>query len=37
MELTTSVDRAKARRAMEAMMTKRKIDIARIEATAEAI
>lgn len=36
MELTTSVDRDKARRAFAAMMTMRKIDIARIEAAAEA-
>ena len=35
MELTTSSDRGKARRAMEAMMTMRKIDIAAIEAAAE--
>lgn len=34
MELTTSPDRDKARRAMEAMMTMQKIDIARIEAAA---
>ncbi|RNF32996.1 VOC family protein [Paracoccus methylarcula] len=34
-ELTTSADRGKAKRAMEAMMTMRKIDIARIEAAAE--
>ena len=32
MELTTSTDRAKARRAMEAMMTMKKIDIAALEA-----
>ncbi len=32
MELTTSSDRAKAKRAMEAMMTMRKIDIAALEA-----
>ena len=36
MELTTSADRDKARRAFAAMMTMRKIDIARIEAAAEA-
>ncbi|RDD70298.1 VOC family protein [Paracoccus versutus] len=36
MELTTDPDRAKAKRAMEAMMTMRKIDIARIEAAASA-
>ena len=35
MELTTSADRDKARRAFAAMMTMRKIDIARIEAAAE--
>ncbi|RWO63507.1 MAG: VOC family protein [Mesorhizobium sp.] len=34
MELTTSPDRAKARRAMEAMMTMKKIDIAALEAAA---
>jgi predicted 3-demethylubiquinone-9 3-methyltransferase (glyoxalase superfamily) len=34
LELTTSSDRAAARRAFEAMMTMRKIDIARIEAAA---
>jgi predicted 3-demethylubiquinone-9 3-methyltransferase (glyoxalase superfamily) len=32
MELTTAPDRAKAKRAMEAMMTMRKIDIAALEA-----
>ncbi|RCS21757.1 VOC family protein [Phyllobacterium salinisoli] len=32
MELTTSPDRVKAKRAMEAMMTMRKIDIAALEA-----
>ena len=32
MELTTSPDRAKAKRAMEAMMTMKKIDIAALEA-----
>ena len=36
MELTTSADRDEARRAFTAMMTMRKIDIARIEAAAEA-
>ena len=36
MELTTSADRDKARRAFAAMMTMRKIDIAGIEAAAEA-
>ena len=36
MELTTSADRDKARRAFAAMMTMRKIDIARIEVAAEA-
>ena len=36
MELTTSADRDKAGRAFAAMMTMRKIDIARIEAAAEA-
>ena len=36
MELTTSADRDKARRAFAAMMTMQKIDIARIEAAAEA-
>ena len=35
MELTTSADRDKAGRAFAAMMTMRKIDIARIEAAAE--
>ncbi|RWO11304.1 VOC family protein [Mesorhizobium sp.] len=34
MELTTSPDRAKAKRAMEAMMTMKKIDIAVLEAAA---
>lgn len=34
MELTTGADRDEARRAMEAMMTMRKIDIAAIEAAA---
>ena len=34
MELTTSPDRAEARRAMEAMMTMKKIDIAALEAAA---
>ncbi|RWB07594.1 MAG: VOC family protein [Mesorhizobium sp.] len=34
MELTTSPDRAKAKRAMEAMMTMKKIDIAALEAAA---
>ncbi len=32
MELTTSTDRAKAKRAMDAMMTMRKIDIATLDA-----
>jgi predicted 3-demethylubiquinone-9 3-methyltransferase (glyoxalase superfamily) len=32
MELTTDPDRDRARRAMEAMMTMRKIDIAALEA-----
>jgi predicted 3-demethylubiquinone-9 3-methyltransferase (glyoxalase superfamily) len=32
MELTTSSDQAKAKRAMEAMMTMKKIDIAALEA-----
>jgi predicted 3-demethylubiquinone-9 3-methyltransferase (glyoxalase superfamily) len=32
MELTTGSDRAKAKRAMEAMMTMKKIDIAKLEA-----
>jgi predicted 3-demethylubiquinone-9 3-methyltransferase (glyoxalase superfamily) len=32
MELTTDPDRARAKRAMEAMMTMRKIDIAALEA-----
>lgn len=36
LDLTTSPDRGKARRAFEAMMTMRKIDIATIEAAAEA-
>jgi len=36
MELTTSSDRDKARRAMEAMMTMRKIDIAALEAAVKA-
>lgn len=36
MELMADPDRAKAKRAMEAMMTMRKIDIARIEAAASA-
>lgn len=35
MELTTGNDRGKAKRAMQAMMTMKKIDIARIEAAAE--
>jgi predicted 3-demethylubiquinone-9 3-methyltransferase (glyoxalase superfamily) len=35
-ELVTDADRDKARRAMEAMMTMRKIDIARIETAADA-
>jgi predicted 3-demethylubiquinone-9 3-methyltransferase (glyoxalase superfamily) len=35
MELTTHPDRAKAKRAMQAMMTMTKIDIAAIEAAAE--
>lgn len=35
MELTTDPDREKARRAMEAMMTMKKIDIARIQAAAK--
>lgn len=35
MELTTGADRDKAGRAMAAMMTMRKIDIARIEAAAQ--
>ncbi|MCF6114600.1 VOC family protein [Mesorhizobium muleiense] len=34
MELTTSPDRAKAKRAMEAMMTMKKIDISALEAAA---
>ncbi|RWQ51521.1 VOC family protein [Mesorhizobium sp.] len=34
MDLTTSPDRAKAKRAMEAMMTMKKIDIAALEAAA---
>lgn len=34
LDLTTSPDRARARRAMQAMMTMRKIDIAAIEAAA---
>ncbi|MCT7374549.1 VOC family protein [Chelativorans salis] len=34
MELTTSPDRTKAKRAMEAMMTMKKIDIAALEAAA---
>jgi hypothetical protein len=34
LELTTGSDTAKAKRAFEAMMTMRKIDIARIEAAA---
>ena len=34
LELTTSSDRAQAKRAMEAMMTMRKIDIAALEAAA---
>lgn len=34
MELTTSPDRAKAKRAMEAMMTMKKIEIAALEAAA---
>ncbi|TIQ21341.1 MAG: VOC family protein [Mesorhizobium sp.] len=34
MELTTSPDRAKAKRAIEAMMTMKKIDIAALEAAA---
>lgn len=34
MELTTGADRAKAKRAMEAMMTMQKIDIAALEAAA---
>jgi predicted 3-demethylubiquinone-9 3-methyltransferase (glyoxalase superfamily) len=37
MDLTTSSDRDKARRAMEAMMTMKKIDIAALEAAAAAI
>jgi predicted 3-demethylubiquinone-9 3-methyltransferase (glyoxalase superfamily) len=36
MELTTDTDRARAKRAFEAMMTMRKIDIAMIEAAANA-
>jgi predicted 3-demethylubiquinone-9 3-methyltransferase (glyoxalase superfamily) len=32
MELTTGADRAKAKRAMEAMLKMRKIDIAALEA-----
>jgi predicted 3-demethylubiquinone-9 3-methyltransferase (glyoxalase superfamily) len=36
MELTTSSDRAKAKRAFEAMMTMKKIDIAALEAAARA-
>jgi predicted 3-demethylubiquinone-9 3-methyltransferase (glyoxalase superfamily) len=35
LELTTGADTAKAKRAFEAMMTMRKIDIAKIEAAAE--
>jgi predicted 3-demethylubiquinone-9 3-methyltransferase (glyoxalase superfamily) len=35
MELTTSADRGKAKRAMEAMMTMGKIDIAKLEAAAK--
>jgi predicted 3-demethylubiquinone-9 3-methyltransferase (glyoxalase superfamily) len=35
MELTTDPDRARAKRAMEAMMTMRKIDIAALERAAE--
>jgi predicted 3-demethylubiquinone-9 3-methyltransferase (glyoxalase superfamily) len=37
MELTTSPDTAEAKRAFDAMMTMRKIDIARIEAAAEGV
>jgi predicted 3-demethylubiquinone-9 3-methyltransferase (glyoxalase superfamily) len=36
MDLTTSPDRGKAKRAMEAMMTMQKIDIAALEAAAKA-
>jgi predicted 3-demethylubiquinone-9 3-methyltransferase (glyoxalase superfamily) len=36
LDLTTSSDRGKAKRAFEAMMTMGKIDVARIEAAAEA-
>ena len=36
LDLTTSSDRDKAKRAFEAMMTMVKIDVARIEAAAEA-
>jgi predicted 3-demethylubiquinone-9 3-methyltransferase (glyoxalase superfamily) len=36
MELTTSPDRKMAKRAMDAMMTMRKIDIAKLEAAAKA-
>jgi len=36
-ELTTSADRAEAKRAFEAMMTMQKIDIAAIEAAARAV
>lgn len=36
LDLTTDPDRAKAKRAMDAMMTMKKIDIARIEAAAAA-
>ncbi|MEM9441264.1 MAG: VOC family protein, partial [Pseudomonadota bacterium] len=37
MELTTNADRNRAKRAMEAMMTMQKIDIAKIEAAAESV
>ena len=37
MELTTDADRNRAKRAMEAMMTMQKIDIAKIEAAAESV
>lgn len=37
MDLTTSSDRAKAKRAMEAMMTMRKIDIAAVDAAVATI
>ncbi len=37
MELTTSSDHAKAKRAMEAMMTMKKIDIATLEAAVKSV